>query len=152
QLQDDVDVALDRLARGRDTLDHAVHQRVLRHVAKTVRNRVELDRRKTLLSRRARKRSDFLRGLSAHQQMQPHSIAVLATQQLPDWRLQQLSLDVPQRDVDGADRAAQDRAAEGAHAVQVLPVALDLPRILTDQVFLKRLYHGMYGRRVRPAR
>src|SRR5262245_47079279 len=96
--------------------------------------------------------SDLLRSPAAHQQMQSHPIAILATQQLPDGSLQKLPLDIPQRDVDGADRTAQYGAAEWSHAVEVLPMPLDLARIFSDQILTKRLYYCVDGRWVGPAR
>jgi hypothetical protein len=53
--------------------------------------------------------------------------------------LKLLALDVPQRDVDGAERAAEGRATEGPHAVEVLPVVLDPHGILADEVTAENL-------------
>ena len=45
-----------------------------------------------------------------------------------------LALDVPERDIDGADGARDDVAAEGAEAVEALGAMLDRERVLADEV------------------
>ena len=101
---------------------------------KPARDRIELDRRETLLGGGAGVGGELLRRAAAHEQVQPDPVTILAAEEVPDRRLQVLALDVPEGDVDSADRAAQHRPAERSHAIQVLPVALDLARILAEQV------------------
>ena len=93
QFEDDVDVTLDCLARGCDTLCHPAHQRVLRHVAVSARDGIEFDGGETFLSCRHRVRVQFLWRRAAHKEVQSDPVAVLAAQQLPDWRLKGLTLD-----------------------------------------------------------
>ena len=53
-----------------------------------------------------------------------------------------LAGDIPEGDVDRAQRAHDGRAAEVGPAVEVLPVVLDPQRVLADQVALEGL-HGL---------
>ena len=62
------------------------------------------------------------------------AVAHAAAQQLVDGNLEVLAGDVPERDVNGAERAHHRRAAEVAPAVHVLPVVFDPQRVLAHQV------------------
>ena len=75
----------------------------------------------------------------------PRLVAGLAAEQLVDRHAEVLARDVPERDVDGAERAHDRRAAEVARAVQVLPVVLDPQRVLADQV-VRELVDDRFGR------
>src|SRR5207245_1149644 len=73
-------------------------------------------------------------------------------EQLPDRELGRARLDVPQRDVDRADGCAQHGSLEWTHAVEVVPVALDLERVTAEEIAAERLDDGVDRGRVRPAR
>src|SRR5262245_57699031 len=69
------------------------------------------------------------------------AVARLAAQQLPDRLPERLAKDVPQGDLDSADRGVQDRAAAPARpTVHRLPVHLDVAGVAADQVPLVLLY------------
>src|SRR5207302_11478610 len=89
---------------------------------------------------------------AAHQEVQAHLVAAAAAEQLPDRRLQPLALEVPERDVDRADRAADDVPAERGHPVEVLPVVLDAHRVLADEVWREALHDLIDRLRVAPGR
>jgi hypothetical protein len=64
-----------------------------------------------------------------------HAVAYLAADQLVDRHAQCLALDIPERQIDGADGADGDRAAGPGHAaMQRCPVLLDLKGILAPKV------------------
>ena len=64
----------------------------------------------------------------------PRLVARLAAEQLVHRHAEVLAGDVPQGDVDGAQRAHDGRATKVRRAVQVLPVVLDAQWVLADQV------------------
>ena len=66
-----------------------------------------------------------------------HLIAGLAAQQLVDRHTQSLALDVPQCDVDGRDRAHDDRAAEINRPQEILVEVLDAEGVFANEVIRK---------------
>jgi hypothetical protein len=75
-----------------------------------------------------------LRVLAEHERVEPHAVTHAASEKLPDWDVEGAALDVPERDVDGADGAGEDAAAERAHPVEDLADVLDPERILAQEV------------------
>src|SRR5690606_21926741 len=74
-------------------------------------------------------------------------VACLAPEELPDRLSERLPEDVPQRDLDGAQRGHQHRSAAIARADEhAAPEALDLRRIATDEITLVLLDGGGDGR------
>src|SRR6266581_7860045 len=73
-------------------------------------------------------------GLIEHVVVDPRLVARLATQQGIDRHAEVFAGDVPQRDVDGAERAHDRRPAKVGGAIHVLPVVFDAQGILPDQV------------------
>ena len=101
----------------------------------------------------ARGRGDRVRGVAVgHQQVQTDAVPAPAAQQVPHGRPVVLALDVPEGDVDRADRARERGAPERRGAVVGLPVVLDAERVLPDQVGLEPLYDALHRFRVAPAR
>ena len=70
-------------------------------------------------------------------------VAHLAAQQLVDRHAEVLAGDVPERDVDRAERAHDPGAAKVARAVHVLPVVLDPQRVFAHQVVRPLLDDGL---------
>ena len=66
-------------------------------------------------------------------------VAHFAAEKLVGGHAEVLAGDVPEGDIDGAERAHDGGAAEVAPTVEVLPVVLDAQGILTDQVALEGL-------------
>ena len=94
----------------------------------------------------------LLFGLAKDVVVDPRLVADLASQQLVAGHAEVLAGDVPERDVDGAQRAHDRRAAKVRPAVQVVPVMLDAQRILPDQVALEGLDRGARRPRESPTR
>src|SRR6266850_119761 len=69
-------------------------------------------------------------GVAVHQHRLPGS----ASQQLIDWRIQGLALDVPERGIDRGNRTHRHWAAAPVRAfIEVLPDVLDSPSVASDQ-------------------
>ena len=80
-------------------------------------------------------------------------VARRAAEQLVDRHAEGLALDVPERLVDAAQGAGQDRAAAvESMAVDRLPVVDDRPRVLADQIRLDLLDRFGAGRAPGPRR
>ena len=84
-------------------------------------------------------------GVAEDVRIDARAVAHLSAEQLVDRRLEMLAGDVPQGDVDGADGCHDRRAAEGAPAVEILPVMLDPQRVLAHQVAGELLDGGLRG-------
>ncbi len=69
QLQNNVHIVFDRFARRGDVVDNAADQGVLGHVAVARRNRIELDRRKSVMGRGAGVLSEFFGSRAPHEQV-----------------------------------------------------------------------------------
>ena len=82
--------------------------------------------------------------------MQPDLVAELATEEIPDGGAVVLALDVPQRDVDGAQRSRQDVAAERAHPVEGLLDVVDAKGVLADEVLAELVDDRRRGVREAP--
>ena len=76
--------------------------------------------------------------------VEPHAVAGLAAQELPDRLAEGLSEDVPHGDLDRGEGRHEHRAAAVAGADEhAAPVALDLGRVLADEVPLVGLDGGL---------
>ena len=113
--------------------------------------RVELDRRESLLERLAGALEDLLRAvaLERKQQVEADLVPELAAEEVPDRRAVVLALDVPQGDVDRRKGARQDVAAERPHPVERLLDVVDPEGVLADEV-LAELVHDRLGRIGKP--
>ena len=76
-----------------------------------------------------------------HRGVDPHLVTGLAAQQLVDGDAQSLALDVPQRNVDGRDRAHNDRTTEIDRTQEVLVEVLDAEGVFPDQV-VREFFNG----------
>ena len=75
--------------------------------------------------------------------VEPHLVARLSAEELPDRLAERLAEDVPHRDLDRGEGRHEDRAAAVARADEhAAPVALDLGRVLADEVALVVLDGG----------
>ena len=81
-----------------------------------------------------RQSSDRLRVVPEHERVEPHAVTHAASEELPDGDVERAALDVPERDVDGADGAGEDAAAERAHPVEDLADVLDPERVLAQEI------------------
>ena len=72
-------------------------------------------------------------------------VAHLAAEKLVGRDTEMFAGDVPEGDVDRAERAHDGGAAEVAPAVEVLPVVLDAERVLADQVAFEGVDRGRGG-------
>ena len=86
-----------------------------------------------------------LAGVAKDVIVDPTTVAHVPAEELVDGHLEVLAGDVPERDVDGAERTHHRRAAEVAPAVHVLPVVLDPQRVLAHQVAAHLLDGGGGG-------
>ena len=68
-------------------------------------------------------------------------VAHFSAEKLIGWHAEMLAGDVPEGDVDGAERAHYGGAAKVAPAVEVLPVVFDAKGVLADQIAFESL-HG----------
>src|SRR6185437_16294819 len=103
-LQDEVDVFTDGLARRRDPVDHLSDQGRQRQILIARWNRIELDRGEALARCRPRVSVDLFGTTAGHQQVKADLVPTLPAEQVPDRRLKMLPFDVPERDVHRADR------------------------------------------------
>src|SRR5215813_5608520 len=71
-----------------------------------------------------------------------HAVARLATHQLIDWHAVALGLDVPERDVDRRNGAADQRAHEVRVPLQRLRVMLNRRRVASLEIGLHLVDHG----------
>ena len=76
----------------------------------------------------------FLFGAAGRMVVYAHLVAAFAAQKPVDRHLEILARDIVQCNVDGGDGAHHCRSAKMGKTVQVLPVVLDVQRILSDKV------------------
>ena len=117
ELDRDIDVGADGIAQARDLVDRAAD------IARLDGPVAVRDRRLRRLGR-------------AGMNIDGNAIAEAPAKQTPHRHLQRLSIEVPQRHIDGGERAG---AGCAGHAVahlrdeQLVPQLIDMPRILADQ-------------------
>src|SRR5207302_4075976 len=134
-----VDIVADRLAElahGVDRLAHLGRVRLeVGALARLVAERREMaDGGEAARLRGATALHQAVDRLAQHVVVDACLVARFAAEQRVDGHAEVLAGDVPQGDVDSAQRAHDRRAAEVRGSVQVLPVVLDTQRILADQV------------------
>ena len=78
--------------------------------------------------------NELIPGIAEDVVVDPRPVPGLAAHELVHGHAEVLSGDVPEGDVEGADRAHDGGAAKVAEPVHVLPVVLDAQRVLADQV------------------
>ncbi len=136
EVDGDVDVVADGLAQLREPFGGVLHRgRRLDVARRPALGRAGLERREA----RAPCPVSSSSGVPAWA-VDADAVARRAAEQLVDRHAQRLALDVPERQVDAAESAGEDRTAavEGV-PVNRLPVVRDPPRILADQVRLDLL-------------
>src|SRR5204863_3369607 len=106
--------------------------------------------REPLPDRALRVRDQLVERLAVDVHVAADLLAGLAAEQRVDRLAAVLAGDVPERDVDRPERAADRRAHEMAVAVEVLPVVLDPERVLADQVAGPDVDDPLGGLRVAP--
>ncbi len=154
QVDTDIEVVADRFADGANP-GHGIGKRPA--LAQDIVLRLEkaaLARGPAVLFRREPEFAHFLGAVApARLDVDAHAIPRFAAEQLPDRQVERFAEDVPERDVDRADRRHQDRPATIARAAKHrLPVPFDFGRVLADEVALvleDRLAHGQPFRRQR---
>ena len=75
----------------------------------------------------------------------PRLVPHFAAHKLVGGHAQMLARNVPERDVDGTERAHNRRAPEVAPAVEILPVVFNAQRVLPDEVALECLHRAGRG-------
>src|SRR5690606_22280191 len=138
----DLHLGPDCVAHRRNPLDRLTDQGVVGIAARAL-ERVELEAAIALVPDRARRLAD-LRGAGARAVpgvgVGGQALVHAAAQELVHRAMECLAHDVPERDLDRADRAVQDRpAARELVAEHGLPQALDRERRLPDHVTLGEL-------------
>ena len=115
----------------------------------------ELDRREALLAERRDRLGDLL-GRVRHQpgRVGADPVVLDGAEQLADRLAERLPLDVPERDVDAADRVDRDPAAadEDHAAIHLVPEPLDVERVLADQQLAQALRDRVRAGRVHERR
>ena len=115
----------------------------------------ELDRRVAQLAQRRHGLCDLL-GRVRHQprRVRSNPLVLDGAEQLAHRLAERLPLDVPERDVDAADRVDRDPAAadEDHAAVHLVPEPLDVERVLADQQLAQAVRDRMRGRGVHERR
>ena len=83
----------------------------------------------------------LLKAAARHVGVHPHRVPAFAAQKLVDRHPVEFARNVPQRDVDGAQRPHHSGSPEMEAAVHILPVMLDAQRVLADQILPEGIDH-----------
>src|SRR4051794_34993317 len=141
QDRDGAGSGLDRRGRELDVLRRVLAER----------SPAELDRGEALVAEPTDALAHLRRVVRhQHRGVRAHLVALLRAEQLAHRLALRLALDVPERDVDAADRVQRDPAAADVDqaAVHLLPEPLDVRRILTDEQVAEAVRDRVRARRL----
>ena len=83
----------------------------------------------------------LLKTAAGHVRVDPHRVPAFSAQELVDRHPVEFARDVPQRNVDGAQRPHHSGSPEMEAAVHILPVVLDAQRVLADHILPEGVDH-----------
>ena len=134
-----IDLRSDRLTQPANIVDRAFDLRgmglVVWFVFAFVQQRIEVTKRgEAGLFQSDGFFHEFLDRAALHVAVKPGLVTHFAAKQLVDRNVEELALDVPQRDVDRRHRAGDRAAGEMIGAQHHIPVMLDRERVLADEI------------------